>query len=174
MKAISRPLPEPQVEMIMTVQHLSPKPMEFQDMMALSLDVSFFTSEFHLCDVIAEYLADIVAQSHEDPARYANFSSQLINEIVEVAFSSARAMSKVDFKLVKNGLCIRFSVGFLYEKDSSMPWATLCEPAAASPRHPVHDLIALAQAIEVDIHAEADADDRVLLVADFHAREAVH
>ncbi len=157
----------------MTVQHLSPKPMEFQDMMALSLDVGFFTSDFRLCDVIAEYLANIVAQSHEDPARYANFSSQLINEIVDVAFSSASAMSKVDFKLVKNGLCIRFIVGFLYEKDS-MTWATLREPATVPPSHPAHDLIALAQAIEVDLHAEADGDDRVVLVADFHAREAVH
>lgn len=158
----------------MIVQHLSSKPMKFQDMMVLSLDVSFFTSEFRLCDVISEYLANIVAQSHEDPARYANFSSQLINEIVEVAFSSARAMSKVDFKLVKNGLCTRLSVGFLYERDSSMTWPTFREPAAVSPPHPAHDLIALAQAIEVDLHAEADGDDRVVLVADFHAREAVH
>lgn len=174
MKAISRPLSEPQVETSMNVQHLSSKPLKFQNMMALSLDVSFFTSEFRLCDVIAEYLANIVAQSHEDPARYANFSSQLINEIVEVAFSSAREISKVDFQLTRNGLCIRFSAGFLYEKHSSMTWATLWEPAAVSPPHPAHDLIALAQAIEVDLHAEADGDERVVLIADFYAREAVH
>ena len=91
-----------------------------------------------------------------------------------MAFSSARAMSKVDFKLVKDGACVRFSVRFLYEKDSSMTWATLREPAAVSPPHPAHDLIVLAQAIEVDLHAETVGDDRVVLVADFHAREAVH
>lgn len=173
MKAISRHPSGTQVEMTMTVQHLCSKPMKFQDMMVLSLDVGFFTSEFRLCNVIAEYLANIVAQSHEDPARYANFSSQLINEIVEVAFSSASAMSKVDFKLVKNDLCVRFSVGFLHGKDS-MKWATLRGPAAVPPSHPAHDLIALAQAIEVDLHAEADGDDRVVLIADFHPREAVH
>lgn len=158
----------------MTVQKLSPNQATFQEMITLSLDVGFFTSQFRLCDVIAEYLANIVAQSHEDPARYANFSSLLINEIVEVAFGSARTMSKVDFNLLKNDACVRICVGFMHDKGSHMTWATLDGPVALSPQHPAHDLMALARAIAVDLHAEVGGDNRITLVADFLLREGVH
>jgi len=166
--------PEQQVEITMTVRQLSPGQMAFQDMMALSLDVNFFTSEFRLCDVIAEYLANIAAQSHEDPARYANFSSQLINEIVEVAFGSARTISKVDFNLLKNGVCVRICVGFVQDKDSLMTWAALNGPAALPPQHHAYDLLILARAMDVDLRAEVGGDCRITLVADFLVREGVH
>lgn len=155
----------------MTGQHASSKPEMFQDMAALALDVSLFTSEFRLCDTISEYLADIVAQSHEDPSRYANFSSLLINEIVELAFRSAKPVGKIDFNLLRGDACVRVCVGFTHDTNSQLNWKTPDRSASSGTHHPGYDLLALADAIKVNIRAETGTDDRVTLTADFMLRE---
>lgn len=158
----------------MTGEYASPKPDAFQDMAALALDVGLFTSEFRLCDTIAEYLADIIAQSHEDPARYANFSSLLINEIVELAFRSASPVGNIDFNLFKNETCVRVSVAFTQHKNSPRIWGKHNRSATSNGQYPAHDIFALADAINVDFHTETGAEDRVTLTADFVLRESGH
>lgn len=155
----------------MTGPYASPNPETFQDMAALALDVSLFTSEFRLCDTISEYLADIVAQSHEDPSRYANFSSQLINEIVELAFRSAKPVGNIDFNLLRGDACVRVRVGFTHDKKRPLNWKTPDQSAPPDKHHPGHDLLVLADAIKVNVRAETDTDDRVTLTADFILRE---
>lgn len=159
--------------MIMTGQHISAKPGALQNMAALALDVGLFTSEFRLCDTIAEYLADLLAQSHEDPARYANFSSLLINEIIELAFRSAIPVGRIDFNLLRNEALVRASVAFSYDGNNRVAWSSFDRSAASSGQHPAHDLIMLAQAIGVSLDIEIDGDDRVTLIADFLPQEAV-
>lgn len=141
----------------------------FEAMAAMTLDVGFFTSEFRLCDKVAEYLADIVAQSHEDPARYANFSSQLINELVEFCFRSIRPVGKIDFNLLKNDECVRVRVGFAPDRQGGPIWGRREEAATTNG----HDLMTLADAIRVNLHAEESGDDRMALTADFVLREGV-
>jgi hypothetical protein len=152
-------------------QYASPKSETFQDMAALALDVSLFTSEFRLCDTISEYLADIVAQSHEDPSRYANFSSLLINEIVELAFRSAKPVGSIDFNLLRGDACVRVCVGFTHNNKSQLSWKTPNRSAPPDKHHPGHDLLVLADAIKVNVRAETDTNDRVTLIADFMLRE---
>lgn len=153
------------------MQHASLEQEAFQDMTALTLDAGLFTSEFRLCDTIAEYLANIVAQSHEDPARYANFSSLVINEIIELAFRSAEPVGRIDIDLLKSETRVRACVAFEFGKDSHTTWATFDRAAASSRPHPVYDLAALAQAVGVDLFVETGGDDRVTLIADFLLRE---
>lgn len=157
----------------MTGPYASPNPETFQDMAALALDVSLFTSEFRLCDTISEYLADIVAQSHEDPSRYANFSSLLINEIVELAFRSAKPVGNIDFNLLRGDACVRVCVGFTPDRTDLLRWQNLDRSARREEYHPDHDLLVLAEAIKVNVQAETDADDRVILTADFMLQEGV-
>lgn len=156
----------------MTGHYASPKPDTFQDMAALALDVGLFTSEFRLCDTIAEYLADIVAQSHEDPARYANFSSQMINEIVELAFRSAGPGGNIDFNLLKSEDRVRVSVGFTHDGRNPLGWGKLALSDTTGGQHPAHSLLMLSDAIRVDFHSDTDGDDRVTLTADFDLRES--
>lgn len=156
----------------MTGHYASPKPETFQDMAALALDVGLFTSEFRLCDTIAEYLADIVAQSHEDPARYDNFSSQLINEIIELAFRSASPSGHIDFNLLKSEARVRVRVGFPHDGRNALAWEKLTQSDATGGQHPARSLLMLTDAIRVDFHSETDGDDRVTLTADFDLRES--
>ena len=158
----------------MTVQHARLQPGVLQGMAALVLDVGFFTSEFRLCDTIAEYLADILAQSHEDPARYANFSSLLINEIIELAFRSADGTGKVDFHVRKDEERVRICVGFPGGKDSETIWQFVGGSSNSGPQHgPAGDLKALARALDVDIQADIDEDYRVTLSVEFFLSEDV-
>lgn len=158
----------------MTGQYASARVEAFQDMATLALDVGLFTSEFRLCDTITEYLADIVAQSHEDPARYANFSSLLINEIVELAFRSANPVGNIDFNLLKNDACVRVSVAFTQRNNSSLSSGKPDRPSPSGGQLADYDIFSLANAIHVDFHAETKADDRVTLTADFVLREGGH
>ncbi|MBB6166178.1 MULTISPECIES: hypothetical protein [Rhizobium] len=157
----------------MTGQHISAKPGALKNMAALALDVGLFISEFRLCDTIAEYLADLLAQSHEDPARCANFSSLLINEIIELAFRSAIPVGRIDFNLLRNEALVRASVAFSYDRNNRAAWSSFDRSADSSGQHPAHHLMMLAQAIGVSLDIEIDGDDRVTLIADFLPREAV-
>lgn len=154
----------------MTGLHVDPGSRAFETMAVLMLDVRFFTSQFPLCHKVAEYLADILAQSHDDPARYANFSSMLINEIAELAFRSASPVGNVDFSLLKNDSCVRLSTRFTVDRDNRSMWTGLDGSAGSDP---ARDLRLLAEAIKLDVHAEPDGDDHVTLRADFAAREGV-
>lgn len=155
-------------------QDVGSKPGAFQDMASLVLDVGLFTSEFGLCGAIAEYLADLVAQSHEDPARYANFSSLLINEMIELAFRSAMPTGRIDFNLFKNDACVRACISFGYHRNDQAEWHGFgTPPPAASPQNGAQDLIMLAQAIGVGLCTETGANDHVTLTADFFLGEGV-
>lgn len=158
----------------MTGQHVDPGSKVFETMAVLALDVSFFTSEFPLCDKVAEYLADILAQSHEDPARYANFSSMLVNEMVELAFRSVGPIGKIDFSLLKNQQSVRLCSRFQPDRNARTLWQDFGNDDAASDKaHPAHHLLFLADAIRLNVHAEPDGDDHVVLRVDFAAREGV-
>jgi hypothetical protein len=160
--------------MTMTGQHVSPKSAVFQDMAALTLEAGFFTSEFRLCDTIAEYLATIVGQSHEDPARYANFSSLLTNEIAELAFRSVGPAGRIDFNLLKNERCVRIHVGFQLGEDSRDSWSAPASSAAPEGQDLARDLRMMAQALSVKLSIDTGANDRVTLIADFILQEGIH
>jgi hypothetical protein len=158
----------------MTGQHGSPKSAAFQGMTALTLEAGFFTSEFRLCDTIAEYLATIVGQSHEDPARYANFSSLLINEIVELAFRSAGPAGKIDFNLLKNERCVRIRVGFSQNEGNRDRWSAPINFVGPEGQHPARDLITMAQALGVPLSVDSGINDGMTLIADFVLQEGLH
>jgi hypothetical protein len=156
------------MEMILIAQDANPQPRAFQGMVALALDTDFFTSEFRLCDSIAEYLADIVAQSHEDPARYANFSSLIINEIVELAFRTAQHFGKIDFNVVRDAECVRVCVGFPSgETGQAILQAFDRSGNTGSQPGPARDLLTLSQSVPVDLYSEMDGNSRITLIADF-------
>lgn len=157
----------------MIERQVSPEPGAFEQMASLTLDTALFRSEFHLCDRVSEYLADIVAQSHEDPARYANFSSQLINEMIEFSFRSAVPTGQIDFRLLKNEERVRVSIEFAPVSDHRPDWLANDTSAIANGHPAVGDLWGLANAIRVNLHTEEHKENHVTLMADFALLEAV-
>lgn len=154
--------------MIMTGQPALSRQTAFQGMAALVLDVGFFTSQFRLCDKIAEYLGDLVAQSHEDPARYANFTTSLINEVIELAFRSVHIGDRVEFNLLKGDDSVCLRVGFRCSEEQLALLRTV-ERSRGSPPfpEPARDLMALAHAVGVDVHTEIDGADCITLTLEF-------
>lgn len=158
----------------MTGQYVSPKSAEFQDMAALTLDAALFACEFRLCDTIAEYLATIIGQSHEDPARYANFSSLLANEIVELAFRSVGPRGRIDFNLLKSDACVRMKVGFPLDKHGRDSWSAPAISPGSEGQQPAGNLIMMGQALGVTLSFDSSTDDRVTLIAEFILQEGIH
>jgi hypothetical protein len=166
---------EERPKMTMTGQPALSAKSAFQGMAALALDAGFFTSEFRLCDKVAEYLADLIAQSHEDPARYGNFSTSLINEAVELAFRLAQGDGKIEIILLKSddSVCLRVEFCCGQERQALLR-ATDHSSGSSALEGPARDLMALASAINVAVTAEFDGDDRATMVVKFKLSEGPH
>lgn len=151
-----------------------PTPKVYRDMAALELDAGLFTSEFRLCDTIAEYFASLLSQSFNDPARYANFSSLVINEMIETAFRSAGSTGKIEFSLLRDDTHIRVCVGFTQSQDVPLGQETPERSGQYVGQKPADNLPAFARAVGVSFSAEAHADHRMTLLADFPLMEGGH
>jgi hypothetical protein len=160
----------------------------FAPMVALEMDTAVFNSHWKLCDVITEYLSDIVGQGHSDPARYSNFVSVAANELIELAFRSALIPGTCNFSVFRNSKCNRIIIAFPCDDalreayTGSKSWSSN-EPrrlvdggfnSLASPIDPTDLVTNLAKIFGAHIQIERDGTSGIRFVADFSPAEGFH
>jgi hypothetical protein len=176
------------MEGVLEEEDLTSDDSAFAPMLALEMDAAVFNSHWKLCDVITEYLSDIIGQGHSDPARYSNFVSVAANELIELAFRSALIPGTCTFSLHRNSNYNRMIIAFdcddaLREAYSgSNSWSSneprrLVDGGSSSPVSPMDptDLVTnLAKIFRADILIERDGASGIRFVADFSSAEGFH
>ncbi|MGO4567569.1 hypothetical protein AB4Z52_21470 [Rhizobium sp. 2YAF20] len=160
----------------------------FAPMVALEMDAAVFNSDWKLCDVITEYLSDIVGQGHSDPARYSNFVSVAANELIELAFRSALIPGSCNFSVFRNSKCNRMIIAFPCDDALREAYAGSKSWSSNEPRRLVDggfnsltspidltDLVTnLATIFGAHIQIEGDGASGIRFVADFSPAEGFH
>jgi hypothetical protein len=140
----------------------------FEDMASLVVDAHLFRKEFRLCDKISDYLSDIIAQTHQDAARFASFCSALINEVLELAFRLLEGAGQIGFTVTKSPETVRLKVAFPCAGDQQTAIRNQdISSRGRAKEAPIDDVFTLAHALDVDIQAKSEGDDRATLVVEF-------
>lgn len=145
----------------------------------LELETGLLKSKWELCDRVAEYLSGIVGQIHGDSARYANYLSVTANELVELAYNSARA-GAVKFELFLDAGLVRLKINFACSADTR---AAICRGVAGQGEgwtqggssevvNKVSRLVKFAEVCQVQLSA-TEQPDGVAVTALFLWREEI-
>src|ERR1700712_2552734 len=73
----------------------------------LTLEADAFAGDWRHCDLVANYLAQLVAHDRPDSFLYANLLSTVLNELLESAFARQRRQGAVQCTLLREGKCDR-------------------------------------------------------------------
>jgi hypothetical protein len=156
---------------------------KLKPMAALELDSGLLMAEWALCDRVVEYLAQVAGQMHEDAARYSNFLSLIVNELVELAFKTSSGEGTVKFEVHKDVEDLRISVGYLCREDDCQNIVRLIGEASAEELRPraasaITDdelrLVRLAKLFHVELSAHAAASGRIAIASSLKWRGEFH
>jgi hypothetical protein len=160
----------------------------FAPMVALEMDTAMFNSHWELCDMITEYLSDMIGQGHSDPARYSNFVSAAANELIELAFRSALIPGTCTFGLYRSSGSNRITIAFscdnalsqAYIGSNSWPPNELRRfvdggfNSLVSGMNPTVSVTNLAKMFRARIRIEPDGASGIRFIADFPSAEGFH
>ena len=146
-------------------------------MATLELDAALLQSQWELCDKVADYLSHIVGQLHGDPARYSNFLSVTVNELVELAFKTSAVTGPVKFELYREVGLVRVKLSFHCAADARAAIcvgldgraqkAALAQDLGRVIINDVSRLAGFADVCQVQLAAAEEAPDRIALTAGF-------
>jgi len=146
-------------------------------MATLELDAALLQSQWDLCDKVADYLSHIVGQLHDDPARYSNFLSVTVNELVELAFKTSAVTGPVKFELYREIGLVRVKMSFHCTGDARAAICVGLDGTAQNSARPqdfgrviindVSRLSGFADVCQVQLAAAEEAPDRIALTAGF-------
>src|SRR3954470_15854564 len=69
----------------------------------LTLDADAFAGDWRHCDLVANYLAQLVAHDRPDSFLYANLLSTVLNELLESVFARRQRAGAVTCTLLREG-----------------------------------------------------------------------
>ncbi|UXS03989.1 hypothetical protein [Agrobacterium tumefaciens] len=164
----------------MDVAAVSPQDNAFEPMAALEINATLLKSEWSLCDRVAEYLSSIAGQSHSDAARYANFVSVTVNELIELAYRTSPDSGAVKFEVHQNDEHVRVDMSFscvdalreamihtirrgVRQKEPHLPVGHVMDD--------VSRVVELAEICRVGLSARTELSDRIVISAAFRRTE---
>ncbi|MDS7594191.1 hypothetical protein [Agrobacterium tumefaciens] len=164
----------------MDVTAISSQGNAFEPMAALEINARLLKSEWSLCDRVAEYLSSIAGQSHSDAARYANFVSVMVNELIEFAYRATLDAGTIKFEVHQSAEHVRVDISFSCAQNvceaavfaiSGDGREKQVHPAVGRVADDVSRVVEFAKVCLVDLTARSRLPDRITISAAFRRAE---
>jgi len=83
---------------------------QFEDIIRLDMPVGLFAANWSNCDRIATYVARMASIGRQDPPRYSNLFSSVLNELLEIVFFYRAPAGAVAFAVQRLGAIDRIAL----------------------------------------------------------------
>ncbi len=83
---------------------------QFEDIIRLDMPVGLFAANWSNCDRIATYVARMASIGRQDPPRYSNLFSSVLNELLEIIFCYRAPDGAVAFAVQRHGTTDRIAL----------------------------------------------------------------
>ena len=83
---------------------------QFEDIIRLDMPVGLFAANWSNCDRIATYVARMASIGRQDPPRFSNLFSSVLNELLEIVYCYRAPAGSVAFTVQRHGGIDRIAI----------------------------------------------------------------